>query len=262
MSSKPGVFALSKQGTDFVFSNVPLFFNHVKIIFPLMLLCLLANQVRNALYPEITGLPMTIVSLILLSCFVLAWHRSTIQGPNTADQRNPFNLNGSEWKFVLLFSVLCLAYGLLSKGIVSAASIYLPAYGDAIGTAGKFVAFILSLALYYVYIRVAFLFPARSVGVILPAADIKRASRGLVWPVAGSWIIFVLLFTVLFSVYGIVTAMVASVAAGPAGFDKITGVAITFILTTPVVLAFLFCMALCISTLSRAYQWGIQNNNV
>lgn len=262
MSTKPGVFALSKQGTDFVFSNVALFFNHVKIVFPLMLVCLLITQVRNAFYPDIVVFPVSLISLALVSCFALSWLRSTMQGANAGDERNLFNLSGSEWGFVALFCVVFIVYGFLSKGIMMAASAFLPAYGEAITKVGKFGAFLVGMLIYYVFVRVSFVFPSRSVGAKLGRADIMRASKGMVWPVAASWIIFILLFTVLFSVYGIVTAMVASVAAGPAGFDKVTGVAITFILTAPVVLAFLFCMALCMSTLARGYQWGIENNNV
>ena len=260
MSTKPGVFALSKQATDFVFANVPLFLNHIKIVFPLILFCAFLKQAGLIAQEKWVAYSLTPVTLFLYACFALAWHRSSLSGPDKAHERNPLNLGRDDWGFITLFIGVSGAFGLSLGGLGYVVETILPQYGDGILVAGSLAALALIYVCMFLFIRASFLFPARSVGVRLSWKEAGRASKGMIWPLIGANIIFGLLFTVAFSVYTFVAGFIAAFAAGGQGFGRIEAIGIGLVLSAPILLGVLFVLALSVTTLSRAYQWGIQNN--
>ena len=260
MSSKPGVFALSKEATNFVFSNVPLFFNHIKVVFPLLIFCAVLKQAGLLAEATWVGYAVAAVTLFLYGCFALAWHRSALIGPDKAHEENPLTLKGDDWTFIALFMGISGAFGLSMDGLGYLANVVLPKYGDGIATLGGIVVLFFMGFVMLMFIRASFLFPARSVGVKLTWKDARRASKGLIWPLIGTNIIFGLLFVVTFSVYTFVAGFIATVAARGATLGRIEAIGTGLILSIPILLAAFFLVALCITALSRAYQWGIQNN--
>lgn len=261
MSSKPGVFALSKQATEFTFGNAALFFNHIKVVFPLLIFCAFLKQAGLIAEEKWVAYAVAAVSLFLYACFALAWHRSSLTGPDQAHERNPLNLRGDDWRFIGLFMGITGAFGLSMDGLGYIAQSVLPKYGEGVATAGGIAILILMFFIMRLFLRAAFFFPARSVGVKLTWQDVKRASKGFFWPLIGTNIIFALLFVVAFSVYSFVAGFIATVAAGGATLGRIEAIGTGLVLSIPVYLAGFFLVALCIAALSRAYQWGIQNNN-
>ena len=262
MSVKPGVFALSKESTLFAFSNVSLFFNHIKIIFPLILLCAVIKQAGKLAGGEWVTYVIAAVTLFLYGCFALAWHRSCLQGPDKAHERNPINLKGDDWNFIGLFFGITALFGIAMEALNQLAVNILPKYGHGIATLGGLgVVVVMGLVMFF-FIRVSFLFPARSVGVKLSWTDAKRASKGLVWPLIGTNIIFGLIFVVAFSVYAFIVGFIVTVARDGVKPDRMEGFLTDLLLSMPILMAAFFLIAMCITALSRAYQWGIQNNEV
>jgi hypothetical protein len=261
MSSKPGVFALSKQATDFVFSNVPLFFNHIKVVFPLLIFCAVLKQAGLLAEAKWVGYAVAAVTLFLYGCFALAWHRSSLIGPDNAHEENPLTLKGDDWNFIALFMGISGTFGLSMDGLGYLATVVLPKYGDGIAMLGGIVVLGVMGFVMLMFIRASFLFPARSVGVKLTWKDARKASKGLIWPLIGTNIIFGLLFVVAFSVYAFVASFIAQIAAGGASLGRIEAIGTGLVLSIPILLAAFFLVALCITALSRAYQWGVQNNH-
>lgn len=260
MSTKPGVFALSKDAARFVFGNVPLFFNHIKVVFPLQIFCAVLKQAGLLADAKWVAYVMAAVTLLLYGCFALAWHRSSLVGPDKAHEENPLTLKGDDWNFIALFFCISATFGLSMDGLNYLAQVELPKYGEGIATAGGIVILVIMAFALRMFIRASFLFPARSVGVKLSWKDAKTASKGLVWPLIGANVIFALLFVVAFSVYTFVAGFIATVAAGGATLGRMEAIGTGLILSIPIMLGAYFLVALCIAALSRAYQWGIQNN--
>lgn len=260
--SKPTVFGLSGEAKNFVFSNIPLFFNHIKIIFPLLLVVNIIKQAGQMEHAQWVAWSMSAVTLFIFACFALAWHRSSLTGPDKAHEVNPVTLKNDDWKFIGIFVVVSAIFGITMEALNHIANDALPDYGRGIALVGGIGLLILMGVLILFFIRASFLFPARSVGVKLSWADAKRASKGLLWPLIGSNIIFVLIFSVAFSVYVFIVGFIVTVARGGAAPSGMEGFAVDFLLSIPVLLATLLLGALWITSLSRAYQWGIQNNPV
>lgn len=261
MSSRPGAFALSKEATHFVFSNVPLFFHHIKVLAPLMVLSGVIKQAGRIAHAEWVAYVMAVVTLVLYACFALAWHRSSLQEPDKAHERNPANLRAGDWGFVAIFVTVTGLFGIGMQGLNHLAY-KMDGYEDAIALTGLLAILLVMGIFIYVFIRASFLFPARSVGVRLGLADVRRASKGMAWPVLGANIIFTLLFLVAFSVYSFVAGFIGTVAAGNAKLEQTQAITISTILSVPIIIAVFFFVALCVSALSKAYQWGIQNNDI
>ncbi len=262
MSTKPGAFVLSRDAANFTFSNLRLLLNHAKVVFPLLIICLAVEQAGKVYKFGGSWLwfVLTFGTLFIYACFILAWHRSSLQGPDTAHERNPFTLKREDWKFVGLFCGVSAVLGFLLNLIGFSMQYVLPAYGDMVVKAGGIAAVVVMIFVLLLFLRVSFLFPAKSVGVALNWADSGRASKGLVWPLLGANLIFCLIFIVAFSVYMVVVTMVAESGAGDATISPVTAVIIGSVIETPVVFAGLVYVALSVTALSRAYQWGIQNN--
>lgn len=264
MSTKPGAFALSKQAARFVFSNTEMLAHHLRVVLPLILLCDLAGSFL-AVGGEATAIStlgayaLAGAGLFLYACFALGWHRASLQGPDKAHERNPFNLQPADWKFIGLFIGVTAALGVAMNAVDYIVESYLQTAPLTVRLGGGLAALVVIGALLLFFIRASFLFPAQSVGVSLRWPDTKRAARGMYWPIIGSSIIFALVFTVAFTVYAFVAGFIATVAAGNA--TGVADIVIKFIMSAPVSAGWLVIVALCVTALSDAYQWGIQNNN-
>lgn len=264
MSSKPGVFALSKSATNFVSSNRKILFQHLKVVLPLLIVCLAIQQTGQIYKLSWLTLMASFLTLFVYSCFVLSWHRTSLHGPDERNERNPFNLARDDWKFIALFCGITGAFGLVIEGLNYWLQTVFLKYGEeADETAvAAMVVFLIILAIIPFFAKASFMFPAKSVGVPLSWSETRRASKGMLWPLIGANIIFLLIVIVLFAVYGFVTTMIVQVAAGNAAIDLKIAVLVTTLIKTPVMIVGMITMALCVTALSRAYQWGIQNNDI
>lgn len=260
MSSKPGVFALSKESTLFAFSNVKIFFNHIKVVFPLILLCGIVKQAGKLQGLDWMPYVIMVCTLFLYSCFALAWHRTCLQGPDKAHERNPVNISGDDWKFIGLFFGVSFLFGAYMEGLNQIVNL-LPEDQKGISALGGVAVLIAMGFAMLMFLRASFLFPARSVGVKLTWKEAKRASKGLVWPLIGTNIIFGMIFVVAFSVYAFIVGFIVTVARGGVKPNRMEGFLTDLLLSIPILMAAFFLVALCITALSRAYQWGIQNND-
>jgi len=260
--SKPTVFGLSGEAKNFVFANIPLFFNHIKVLFPLLLIVTIVKQAGKMENSTPVAWSMAAVTLFIFACFALAWHRSSLTGPDKAHEVNPVTLKKDDWKFMGLFMLVTGAFGVFVKGVMYVSEIVMPGYGEGMAFLGDIVSIIVLGVGMVVFLKVSFLLPAQSVGVPLPLSDARRASKGMIWPLIATNFIYGLLFIVTVTVYMTVAGMVATVGSEGTQMGTIEAVAVGFVLSIPIQLAALLLVALCITALSRAYQWGIQNNDI
>ncbi len=154
------------------------------------------------------------------------------------------------------------AFGALVRGVVYFSDVVLPRYGEGMAFLGDIVSILLLAIGMVAFLKFSFMLPAQSVGVRLPLSDVKRASKGMIWPLIATNFIFGLLFIVTVTVYMTVAGLIASVGGEGSSLGRIEAVAIGFFLSIPIQMAALFLVALCVTALSRAYQWGIQNNDI
>lgn len=131
---------------------------------------------------------------------------------------------------------------------------------------GKIPAIILGAVLFvgatYLFMRIWFVLPAQSVGVRLPVKDVKRASRGLLLPLFGANFILALLFIIAALVYMTAVGAALGIATGGNDIEKTNILIISLITILPVQLGVYTMMAFVTVALSRAYQWGAQNNAI
>lgn len=258
--SKPGVISLTKQSAAFVFGNMGVLLRHMRYVFPL--LALLSFIEALAAQQEMKWVPIALLipNFIFLSLFVLSWHRASLQGTDHDHSINPFVGSQYDFKFIgimFLLSMIPVAAGFvcgLSVGILS----------KVIGVSdqtGKMILLLLGvpvvLYLLIVMVKMYFVLPARSVGVKLSFGEARKISKGAVWPVIGSNILFsigtaaaVLLCGAVFGV--IIYAITRQEPDWVAQY--VLSLAGTFL--------GLVYIALNVTALSRAYRWGAENNPV
>ena len=259
--SKPGAIILSGESKNFVFSNLDVLKSHLKIVFPMILLVEIVNQVgyiaEMKIIPFITFLP----ALVLYACFALSWHRSSLRGADESHAINPLRLNREDFKFISVFLVLTITpavaalligflFGVMSQG------------GAVMAVLGIVAVLVASFFLIRGMLQFSFLLPARSVGVRISFNEAKQVSKGLLMPLIGAGMIFGLLFTIVLVVYSGVVGMIVMAVSGDAELQGLGLGFIGFILSVPVYMAAFVMTALNITALSRAYQWGMQNNQV
>ena len=259
--SKLGAIALSGEAKNFVFSNIDALKSHLKIIFPMILLVEIINQIgyitNITMMPALTLVP----ALILYASFALGWHRASLRGVEHSPTINPLRLDREDFKFVGLFFGLTTIpviaalligffYGVVSRG------------GGVMAAIGIVAVIVATVFLIRAMLQLSFLLPARSVGVGISFKEARQSSKGLLFPLIGASMIFGLLFTIILVVYSGVVGAVVTFVSGDVEPQGLGLGFVGFILSLPVYISTFVLTALNITALSRAYQWGMQNNQV
>lgn len=260
MAERPGVAALAGSSIDFVFKNIRILFEQVKIIFPLLLLMEVISGAAEGQgfkwIPAVTLIP----SIYLYACFALSWHRSSLAGPSAAHAVNPFSVPKEDMGFIGLFfavTFLPLLAGLLVGGLIGGAAVI---DNTAVMIAAVVIALPVSVYGFIQFIRYSFKLPARSLGVPLTFKEAKQASRGMVskaflagvMVLSGGWIVFFIGALVMALTVGMITA-----GSEPGLVGEIF---MTILFGAPILAGTMILTAINITILSKCYQWGIQNN--
>lgn len=259
MSNEVKVFNLVGEAKDFVFSNLDVLKSHLIVIFPFVLLFELINNFGEAFGATWVALLTFIPILYLYGCFALSWHRSSLMGASPDHAVNPLELRPENKGFILLFfgvAGLPFLFGILMGAGVGLASVG----GEiALGIA-LIIAIPVSIWGIIQLIRISFLLPARSVDVKLSLADARRASRGLIGKIFLSGVVVTFAFSLVIMLYALIVGLVVGIITTGSEPSPLTTGLTMFILGIPMIVAGFVYTAINVTILSRAYQWGIQNN--
>ncbi len=269
--SKLSVFGLSKEAYQFVRNNMPSLMEHIKIFLP-MILVLKLVQVLSAYYDYgFVTFGLFVVAMIVYALFALSWHRVSLQGASKAEIAMPHKMGKVEWAFVGLFFVMILI-PFAGGAVIGFSGGMIRGYHERIGqdisggTRGIMAVVFLALIFFIMTLvtRLSFVLPARSVGVSLSFKDAWRASKGTVWPFLGSNIVFILFFVLVLVVYTVAASVVMAIASGgvQSEAETLSQHLARYVMTIPVEAGALMVTAVIVSSLSFAYQWGIQNNPI
>ena len=259
--SKLTVFGLSADTKNFVFSNLDVLKSHLKFIFPMTLLLLVLEQIGLLTGHEWVRHATIIPKIALYAAFALAWHRTSLMGPSSDHAVHPFHVTKDEWKFIGIFLAITLIPAVVMGGMSGAALMvsHTQSKGVAITVLlGMIVAMIVGSIF---LLRLYFILPARSVGVHLTLRDAMKVSKGATWPAFGATIIFFMIFLLAATLYS--STVMAVIGMGTEGGDgkdvSNFGVGfIQFLLSIPVLAAMFLLTALNVTTVSKAYRWGME----
>ena len=257
---KPGVISLTKQSAGFVFDNKNVFLHHVRYLFPLM--ALLSFGETFAAQQEMKWVPFALLipNFILLSLLALSWHRVSLRGTNEDHSINPFNVSQYDFKFIGI--MLGLGFIPVAAGLVSGVAVGISTKVLDISEKTGDVLFLLVgvpiiLFLAITLVKMYFVLPARSVGVKIGFDEARKISKGMVWPVIGA--------SILFSIGMLLSAMLCGGVLGFVLYAVMGEQADWFseyiLSLVGLFLGFVY-IALNVTSLSRAYRWGAENNPV
>lgn len=263
--TKLTVFGLSAETKDFVFSNLDVLRTHLKIIFPMTLLLLVVEQIGMLTGHEWVRHATIIPKLALYAAFALAWHRTSLMGPSEGHSVHPLHITKDEWKFIAIFLAITLIPAVIMGGMSGAALMVSHTQSKGIAIAvllGMIVAMIVGSVF---LLRLYFILPARSVGVHLTVRDAMKVSKGATWPALGATIIYFMIFLLAATIYS--STVMAVIGMGTEGGDGRNvsdfGVGfIQFLLSIPVLAAMFLLTAMNVTTVSKAYRWGMENNSL
>lgn len=255
-----GALSLAGAARRFVFSNLDALKTHLKIIFPAVLLLELVNKFGVS-YGADWIQYVTLVPLVYLyACFALSWHRVSLMGPDGAACVDFLSPKKEDQGFIGFFIGVLFAPMLL--GVVTGVAYGLAKNTGSQAAMGLVVLLMLPVSIYFLIqlLRFSFVLPARSMNVKLSWNEARRVSRGLIAKLIGAGILVGLAFLAAITLYALIVGLIVGVQTqggepGPA----ISGI-ITFIFGIPVQAAAFILMAINITMLSKAYQYGMQNN--
>ncbi len=260
MSERPGSFALAKESAQFVFTSMGILFHQIKILFPAMLVLSLIDILCDVYAIQYVPFATALISVYLYACLALTWHRYSLSGNIPSSPINPLSISREDFKFIRLFFLLAIIPVLMGVALGAIAG-----GGQAVaGQAGLVMAFLIIIPVFiYAFIqflRYSFKLPAKSLGVDLSFADAKRASRGMISRILLAGFFIGVAAAMVLLVYAIISGISVGFASGGEEPGDIAKVIMGVVLGAPVLLIFVVLTAINITILSKAYQWGIQNN--
>lgn len=257
---KPTAFSLSASAVREVFADKPLFWASMKYALPMTILATmlgLAGKTFGYAWAEYAVMPLV---LYAYACYALTWHRHSLRGADGANIVSPVRAWRENLRFIIYYFLVMTALPVLLAVVAGLVVSFVAS------VVGKIPAIILGAVLFvgatYLFMRIWFVLPAQSVGVRLPVKDVKRASRGLLLPLFGANFILALLFIIAALVYMTAVGAALGIATGGNDIEKTNILIISLITILPVQLGVYTMMAFVTVALSRAYQWGAQNNAI
>lgn len=259
---KPSGFSLSVEATRDVFADKRLLAESMKVVLPLAVLLNIVMQTAGAMEYAWAGFVVIPFSLFIYGCFALSWHRYALRGFTAENTVNPLRVRKGDGAFLLSFTIIMAGYSLAVFGLQMLSAFivlnYMADYETPIYIAGA----LFILATMPFFIRILFLLPAKSIGMKTGFKEARRAARGMVWPVIGAILIFCLLFFVFIVVYMFSIGAALNIAIGTAEISVAAAVTVSVLGALPLQIAVFIIFALYTVTISKAYQWGIQNNAI
>lgn len=255
---KTGTLITSSK--DFVFQNLAALREQLTVLFPLMLIFALINVIAESMKIEWMSLATFLPTTYLYACFALSWHRTSLYGPDRSHKVNPFAVRAEDKKFFLTFFALVLApilLGAVIGGIFGALSV---AQNTALMVGALIISVVAFIFFIFELVRQSFRLPANSVGVSLTSDEARKASKGLVWRIMLAMTVVSIAFFLSVMLYGFIVGLgLASVLQGDET-TQIMSIFTGFFLSIPIHAAAMVLMAVNVTILSKAYQWGMQHN--
>lgn len=259
---KPSGFSLSVEATRDVFADKRMLVESMKIAFPLVVLLNIVNQTAGAMEHAWVSFLVIPFNLFVYGCFALSWHRYSLRGLAPENTVNPLRIRKGDGAFLFSFAVIMGGYSLAIFCLQIALRFIVPNYMEGYETPAYIAAALLILVTMPLFIRILFLLPAKSIGMKTGLKQAAHASRGMVWPVIGANLIFCLIFFVFIVVYMFSIGAALNIAIGTSEISITASVFFSVLGALPLQIAVFILFALYTVTISKAYQWGVQNNAI
>ena len=259
---KPSGFSLSVEAARDVFADKRMLIESMKILFPLVVILNIAMQSAVAVDYAWAAYILIPFNLFIYGCFALSWHRYALRGFAVENTVNPLRIRKGDGAFMFSFAAIMGGYSLVLFGMQNLMAFVVPNYAPEYETPIYAAMAVLILATMPIFIRILFLLPAKSIGMKTDFKDASRAARGMVWPVIGANLIFCLIFFVFIVVYMFSIGAALNIAIGTAEISVAAAVTVSVLGALPLQVAVFILFALYTVTISKAYQWGVQNNPV
>jgi hypothetical protein len=257
---------LRKDSWDFVFDHLDSLWKQLKYVAPIILVfAFLDTTAQHYEFPAFQ-IVTALASIYFWGCFALSWHRFSLMGPSEDRAIDPFGVTSKDWDFIKVFIVLSLVPVLLivfiGLGFGGLASVFRD-------NAALIVLFILGgivalCAMLWFFLRVGFLLPAQSMNVTISLEETKVIAKGLRLKILWGSFIYTLIGGLVIILYAMVAGLVTMVILGMMGVSgddvPFSAVIVGYVISLPIYAVIFIVAALNISLLSRAYQWGMQNN--
>jgi len=260
--TKLKVLGLAGESRRFVFSNLDVLRAHLKVILPAMVL-FEAIKIYGVVTEQVWLQLLAVTpSTFLYAFFALSWHRSSLRGASVDHAIDFSATTKEEWGFIGLFFAIAFVpmfifgFGGLIIGVIGHYA------GSSVLTALVVIGIILGIIFMFYMMRVSFMLPARSVGVKLKIREAVKISKGALWPFMGAGMIFGLCFTIAFLVYTAVTLGTIYMVTGTVHFEGMNKAIMELLFSIPIIIGTFLMISMNITALSKAYQWGAQNNPV
>lgn len=251
---KPGIFALTKQGTDFFAANRLLFWQEMKAILPIATIILMTTQAGGIFGYNAISLLMFFPMMVLQAHFAARWSKRSV-GNDV--------VSGIDWKFVLSFIGLLLFAaspsmvfaGLVVFYAVQGLSIDLMTYIGVVR-----VATVITILMSF---KMVFVLPARASGDPCSLARSWKLTKGLWWKMAAGVLIFLTLLFVVFLLYSGSIGVVIMAIGADTSINNFALLFVTTLLSVPVFLGFMVMIAFVATMICRAYEYAkIRENGV
>ena len=258
---------LSAQSYDFVMGNIGLLMKYLLFVLPPLMAIqgYIRLEPENITYPQAIGLRLLI--MIIFACFALSWHRASLMGPDhKMARRSPFRIRSRDWKFFAAFMLIALVSAVLFYAIQYVVVTKLSMFPKIYRIAGSFAALAAMMFVFYETLKTSYFLPALSMGVRLEIADVRRSSKRTIYPLMASVMLFFVIYSAVIGVYTyIALAVLSSVSGHAVNLKPVPGMSISANVTSlflilPLYFAAFLSYAMCITALSKAYRYGIENN--
>jgi len=257
---------LRQDSWDFVFNNLDSLKTHARYLFPVFLVLGVVDTVIEHYKIEWAMVATILISIYFTGFFALSWHRFSLIGESENKVINPFELQPEDLSFIKLFFVLSAAPTALVFFIFGgvAGSVYVFEENPHYILLAVIIGMVLLIGITWLFLRLAFLLPAKSMRLNIPLNETKVIARGLRLKILWVMTLFTLVSGVVLMIYAITIGLVLISILGLLGMSSeepsLSADLLGFILSVPIYIVVIVYAALNITVLSRAYQWGMQNN--
>lgn len=259
--SKPGAMSLSADSARYVYAQRGFFYNAMKLYLPVSVILFLMKIYFHEQQMFYAELALIVPVVLLYALYALAWHRHCLMDEDTGSELSLVPKR-KDFEFLMLFLIVIAFFTMATKSVGLMLEQALLFKGTMAGMMFAIGSPLFMFCAFYMFLKVSFALPAQSVGVSLSWKEILSSSKGMVWPLFGANLIFAMIVFILVLTYLMMLGLIAGMTIGQEKMEPLSFFFISALSYTPLSAFILFMTAMSVTSLSRAYRWGIENNQV